>query len=344
MKYFKLKITSALLAMMVMVTMVSCDTLTGEPDLPIPLDQTLSNTGGFLRVTSVTVAGFDFSNLAEAEYIFTGEFFDEQNGDLLENVVFEVSYNSAGYSDPEGDPEIPLTEFRTVAASEFTDGENGLPQRTFTITLDEVATALGLDPRSEADGGDIALGDEFRVVWTVNMTNGKSFSVRDASPAVNGGFYSSPYQASIPVAFVIPSNLFTGSYTITQDDPNAGPILNPLMTDTEFTVDLIIDPTNTLNGRTFEFTIYGGGFGTADLNLALVRGTTQADNYATLNGPLGLGLSCGGPEIVWSPITDPAQSDFDTADDSQFTFAFEANSNLSCGAGAVPVTFTATRN
>ena len=60
MRKFKYLIASVL----VVTTLISCDALVGDPELPIPLDETLASTGAFLRVLSVESSGFDVADLA----------------------------------------------------------------------------------------------------------------------------------------------------------------------------------------------------------------------------------------------------------------------------------------
>jgi len=83
-----MKRLNTLLAAGLVFTLASCDALTGEPDLPIPLDETMNTTGGFVRVLSVESAAFDVFDLAAAKYEFVGEVSDVNNGADAESVTF----------------------------------------------------------------------------------------------------------------------------------------------------------------------------------------------------------------------------------------------------------------
>ncbi|PAU93534.1 hypothetical protein CK503_10255 [Aliifodinibius salipaludis] len=321
---------------MLLVAVTSCDSLTGEPDTRIPLEETLNeeSTGAFLRVLSVDVAGFDYVNLDEAGYVFTAEYSDSEKGGKLENVEFTVSYTSNDYT--ETPPEIDYAEVKTVPASEFSEREeSGLPSKQFEITFEEAITALGIEQ------SDVELGDSFTIQWTVNTTDGKSFGPESASPPVTGGFYSSPFQARSPVAILIDPEKYVGTYQITQQGPGTfGPVFESM----QFEAELSVDPNNTLNGRVFESIAIGSpSFGEYDFPLTFARAANQSDNVLTLSGRVGLGLSCGGPEIIFAPEDDPTLSSFDVTDDSEFSFALVDNVEGACGGapGTILVRFNA---
>ena len=60
------KIKYTIVSLLIVGTLVQCDALVGDPDLPIPLEETMANTGAFLRVLAVTSleSGFDVADLS----------------------------------------------------------------------------------------------------------------------------------------------------------------------------------------------------------------------------------------------------------------------------------------
>ena len=69
--------------------------------------------------------------------------------------------------------------------------------------------------------------DTFVLEWTMNLTDGRSFSGEDVNGNVSavGAFYSSPYSDTAPVVCLLPETLFTGTYLIEQqNDGNYGAV------------------------------------------------------------------------------------------------------------------------
>lgn len=339
MKYLNFKITSALLVLL-LVALVSCDTISGDPELPIPLEQTMSNTGAFLRIVSVESSGFDVADLATAEYAIIGEVSDVENGELVESIAFYASYIATGETSP---PTVPETNdpISTFSASELEVHEDsGLPRGRFAVSLQDIMAALNL----EID--DLNLGDTFNVRWEVILEDGRSFTAADASPAVGGGFYNSPYNANAGVVQGVPQDLFVGEYTITQNNNSA--TFNPIWSDFSVTTTLQVDPANGLNGRVMALS-YLGGF-PQDFELTFFRRQdfqtfTATDNWVSVPPPaFELGVGCSAIGLRFSSVPDETITSFDVNDDSQFTFAIIDNPDGDCGGGAAQVTFTATKN
>lgn len=336
MKYLKYIATSLLL-----VSMVSCDTLTGGPDLPIPLDETMENTGAFLRVLSVESPAFDVANLEGAEYAFVGELQDKDEGKLVDEVNFYVGYLSNDRSieiDELTDP-IATIDASALNVSE----ESGLPRGRFSILLTDIIDAMPIEM------GDLSLGDRFDIRWEIVMNDGRTFTNTDISSSITGGFYRSPFFARSNVVLSIPEDVFVGSYTFTQD--NASGTFDPIFeNNTTFTVDVKVDPNNTLNGRVINVTYlsqFGGWDQELTLNFTRFQGFLDfeaSDNYLTVPGYFAFGVGCGGPGLGFDPDTDSNNSSFDVDDDSQFTFAVIDNPLGGCGGAPTPVTFTATKN
>lgn len=329
-----LKFSSALFVLLLFAG-VSCDTITGDPELPIPLDETLENTGAFLRINSVEVAAFDLADLSTASYTINVEYFDGEGSTLLENVEFYASYQSFGLN-PEDRTVIPETDqpVFTVPASAFTENERGLPATTISVPLTAVLDGLGLTT------DDVGVEDRFTLRWVLNLTDGRSFSADDAAPAIGGGFYSSPYQANVFTVQALGASEFTGPYMF--DSQGAGVFGWETFSDV-FEADLTVDPNNTLNGRVFTAEPYADDWGgLAPIDVPITLGRTSTANVGS--GGVGTGLGCT-VGLAVGRITDPAANGviIDVSDDSEFTMVLSDNIRGDCGAPPVDVAFTVTK-
>ncbi len=134
---------------------------------------------------------------------------DEQFGGLLESVDLYISFTD-NQDDP-NDSSVPEQLLATFAASEFGTSSRGLPELTFTTTLQESATAVGI-------GTGYSGGDVFSYRFVVNLTDGRSFTNTDANNGVLGGsYFSSPYKYDVTVA-CIPVGPVPGTYTLDMQD------------------------------------------------------------------------------------------------------------------------------
>lgn len=341
------KLKYIIASMLVVTTLIQCDALVGDPDLPIPLDETLANTGAFLRILSVTSSGFDVADLATAKYEFVGEVQDVNNGADIDRVDFYVAYRPSGQS-AGTEPSSPISSY---SASTFTTQEaSGLPGSTFSVSLVDILAYLSLDVNS------LDLGDQMEIRWEVITNDGTVYTNTDASPAVTGGFYVSPYFARASVVSSIPATAFVGDYTVTQNDPSSGIFgLFAIFSDGAannsgiFDFTLSVDPNDTQNGRTANSICYLPDFGCfgMDLPLTFFRkqgfGTfTAADNWVSTRGTVSSGVGCG-LDLNFGQIVDPTISGFNLDDDSTFSFVLTDNRNGDCGGPATQVTFSAVK-
>lgn len=335
MKYLNFRITSTLMVLL-LVVMASCDSISGDPDLPIPLDETLENTGAFLRIASTESAAFDLAVPSEASYTFVGEYFDGEGSTLLEDIDFYASYQSFALQ-PANRTVIPETSepVFTIPASEFSiNEETGLPTATISVPLTAVLDGLGLTLN------DIGVEDRFNLRWVLNLTDGRTFSAEDASPAVGGGFYNSPYQRTVFTVQALDQSEFVGEYLF--EAQNRGVFGWWTFSET-FTAELSVDPNNTLNGRVFTAEPYAedwGGLSPIDMPIALGRTATASTGSNGLSTGLGCAIT-----LAIGPITDLAENGviIDINDDSQFTMVLGDNVRGACGAGPTDVTFTVTK-
>ena len=253
---------------------------------------------------------------------------------------FFVAFRPADRNNPGVDE--PSSAIKTYTPSDFTTREaSGLPSTQFSITLNEILAYLSISV------DDLALGDNFEIRWVLVTTDGTEYTNTDASPAVTGGFYVSPYFARAAVVQGIPDNIFLGEYTFTQ--VNNGNTFNPLFGAT-WTGTLEINPSNTLNGRIINNVPYLPQFGGFNFDMPFTffrfqdfQTFTAADNWVSFPGTVDPSVGCG-IGLVFSNVPDPAKSSFDVDDDSQFSFTIIDNAASDCGGSPAEVEFTAVKN
>lgn len=146
---------------------------------------------------------------------------DEQDGGLLEAVDLYVRFldnTPAG-----GNFSTQEVLYGKLLPDEFSTGANGFPRMTLQITQSELAQATGVSIAS------IACKDQFLLRAEINLTDGRSFTVGNASSIILAyeTFFSSPYCYTINVVEPIDEELFTGEYVMTSivDGP-LGPTFN----------------------------------------------------------------------------------------------------------------------
>lgn len=337
MKYFKYIITTVLL-----VSLAACDSLT-DPDLPIPLDETMENTGAFLRVLEVESGAIDILTIEEAGYIFTAEYWDNEGQSLLDNVEIYVTFTG------NDGLEVDRTLIRTVDSSAFgTNEATGWPSYRFELMATDINAAIGIT------NDDNLLGDVYEIDWVLNLTDGRSFGVDDMSPAVSGGFFNSANFANVEVVAAIPEDEFVGSYNFMQTT-NVGTTslaFAAFGTSTwmfnaaqDWDADIEINPANTLNGRTIDVTPFAQFRGFPDpstVEFAVALANDPADNTVTLTSSVGTGVQCSFGIVYAS--AGSGSGDFDIDDDSSFTLAVRENADGDCGMDPVDIPFIVTKN
>ncbi|WP_299321126.1 hypothetical protein [uncultured Maribacter sp.] len=111
---------------------------------------------------------------------------DETNGELIDRVDITVDFvdNNTELAD---DSTLGVA-FATLAASDFTINDRGLPAADFAYTMEEALATLGVDIESVLPGDRIAINLE------LFFTDGRSFKAADAATTVTGGsFFASPF-------------------------------------------------------------------------------------------------------------------------------------------------------
>ena len=135
---------------------------------------------------------------------------DQEDGDLLSALEVYLAFtdNTVGSG---GDKSIAESLAETIAASEFAPGEFGLPRLSYSITLPEMLSALGL-PDADVDGSDV-----FSIRFELVLTDGRRFSNDDNSGTITGSYFSSPFLYSATVVCP-PKPPTPGVWTIEMQD------------------------------------------------------------------------------------------------------------------------------
>ena len=163
-----------------------------------------------IEIKSDELNTFDASTFFEVEI----EAQDEENGRLLDKV--DVFLN---FDDNSKDNDVTMREeslFKTIQASEFSEGEFGLPRTKVKITLEEAIQNLSLDD-NEFVAGDALGGDAIDIRLELFLTDGRSFSINQRTGSLEGSFFSSPYQYK-SVIKCIPLQPVEGTYRIEMID------------------------------------------------------------------------------------------------------------------------------
>ena len=125
---------------------------------------------------------------------------DKEDGNLFKDV--EVYVSAAGGAE---------ALHTTMPASAFTKNDKGLPQADLIVELSDAASTLGLSPDQIPGGASMV----FRLV--LNLTNGESYTAKDAASSLTGSYFRSPYQYN-KIIKCIPTAPVPGDYTIQMND------------------------------------------------------------------------------------------------------------------------------
>lgn len=169
------------------------------------VDFVFDNTvnGAFLRITDFSGTSInkgDTSSSASVTVEYAG-----QDDALLQNVQFTISYNGVAGSKP-------AVVLSTVTPDQMGTGTYGNLKTSYSYTLGQALTALGLTQ------AQITGGDKFVLGTVANLTDGRSYGPGDANGNVGavGGWYSSPYSLTSSVVCILPPT--PGVWTIEMED------------------------------------------------------------------------------------------------------------------------------
>lgn len=154
----------------------------------------------------------------ESNYVLFLEEQDEENGALLESVDIFVNFQDNSTEEAD-DTDITTEEtlLQTLSASDFSEGERGLPVITLTYTADQLVEITGID-ESQIFGKDRF---EFRMVLA--LTNGQSYTNTDVGGPVTGGaYFAAPFEYFPVVACAITESL-AGEHTFVSTEIESAP-------------------------------------------------------------------------------------------------------------------------
>jgi len=153
-------------------------------------------------VATSSIIGGGFTVTLEAQ--------DEEDGDLLSSV--DVYYAFVDNTDEAGtDNDLDEIFVETIPASAFSIGEFGLPRTTYSVTADQLQTALGI-ANSQIFGGD-----QFTVRFEMILTDGRTYSFANNSGTLTGAFYNSPFLYNVNIVCA-PSQPTAGTWTVNTTD------------------------------------------------------------------------------------------------------------------------------
>lgn len=166
-------------ATMLLIAFVSCSK---EQD-----PQGLKNaaTGAYMRDIKIHSNTFSVADIADAYFEITMEQWDEQKGGLFDSYDF----NGEFHDNTPANGTIPRERVlvKKIPASAFTrTPERGLLRATIKITAAETMAALNIS------AADIAVGDQFRFVEDLHLTDGRVFNDANSASSLTSVFFNAP--------------------------------------------------------------------------------------------------------------------------------------------------------
>lgn len=317
---------AALGAVLVMGT-TSC-----EKDSNNVIDQVFDGvtSGAVLRTVSIASNELPLGD-SGATFEVTIEEQDAEGGALLESVDAYLKF--ADGSADEGDSSAANTDevlIRTIPASEFAPGPFDLPRTTYTITLAEMLAAVGLTEDA------IFGGDTFTTRFSLNLTDGRVFSVDNAGGIITGGFFASPFQYVTPVVCPVGAEEFVGAYQVSNGVPG---VLDFNVFAEGVVVDLYQPEGGTSVDRAFMYQYLpdaGVGQDPVPFNIQFICNSVVIPP----GQPTGLQCSSG---LSVGPSPNGDLGEYTTGDDSVFIIRFTDNEGSDCGEGPRDVFATLTK-
>lgn len=306
----------------------SCDD--DEENITVVVQDTVE-TGAVLR--TIQIISNELPIGLDAGFSVEIEEQDEFGGDLLQSV--DVFATFADNSPDDGDTTgANFNEFSlgNIDASAFTDGPFGLPRTTLSYSSDVLNAGAGVTP------DQLFGGDTYTVRLSLNLTDGRVFSVNNAGGIITGGFFNSPFQYTVTVTCPVDSAYAIGNYAL-EVTTGVFPDFGATQDFTEAVYSMTAgtgDTERIINDVPFlpEFGDFVG-----PINFNLVCGQTILPNQA-----LGGGVGCGGAVQGDSMGTDFGA--YDPNDDSVITLGFiitAGDSGSTCPSAPYSSVLTLTR-
>lgn len=267
--------------------------------------------GAILRIIDVVSGDMALGDSA-ARFEVVLEEQDNQNGDLFKQIDVYTSFQGG-----------TKTFVKTIDASTFTIFQDtGLPRGTVMATIDELSTAVGINPSS------LTGGEAFSIELDLVLTDGRIFNADNTGANVSGGaFYNSPFKFSSTITCLVDASLFVGDYEITQDTNNV-PTANNATTFGPIGTVITLEVGNSGTQRIATNLTYVPEFalgqnGLTQLNLNFVCGNVNMES--TIMG----GVVCTqGTPIEFTQGTSAA---YDLSDDTTITIVYTEDTQGSCG-------------
>lgn len=198
--------------LLICTAIIALFTSSCEQDANNTIDQVFDGvtSGAVLRTINI-VSGELPIGVEGAKFEVEIEEQDDQGGDLLQSVDVYVALNDN--SPDNGDSSAAEVQIGTIDRAAFSPGPFGLPRGTISITLEEMLTALSVSE------DDLFGGDAFNVRLSLNLTDGRVFSVDNAGGIITGGFFASPFQYAPTVICPVPDTFMVGDYLIEEITP-----------------------------------------------------------------------------------------------------------------------------
>jgi hypothetical protein len=164
--------------------------------------------GAALRTLEIQSRVFNLFD-TNSQFQVTVEEQDEEYGDLLDKMNVYVSF--IDNTDDGVDNNKAEKLLTSVPASSFSTGEKGLPVTSFSSTFQEALDNLGLS------AGEYFGGDTFKFRFEVQLTDGRTFTDKDAGSTMLQSFFNSPYSYYVNIV-CIPTSPFSGDYRLVMHD------------------------------------------------------------------------------------------------------------------------------
>ena len=167
--------------------------------------------GAYARLISESPRELDLANLGSAQYIYDIDFVDLEGGSLVSQYNIDVQFldNNPDNGDDSAGP-LTLKSFSSSEFSPSTRGNLGLSG--VTITLNELLSLFGLN----AD--NLIANDRFRILGSVTLQDGSTYSASNSSAAVNGDAFQGHFRFDLTATCPLSDNLYVGDYTLSYDD------------------------------------------------------------------------------------------------------------------------------
>lgn len=143
-------------------------------------------------------------DLSQSEYIYSVEFVDLEQGDLVSEYRIDLVYQDRNTDN--GDQSSGPNEIMTYSASEFVESAGGFKSvENISITPADLFRVAGVDAAS------VKAGDRFVVKGTLTLQDGSTFTADNSSAAVNGSAFAGHFDFTLAAG--CPSDL-TGTFDV----------------------------------------------------------------------------------------------------------------------------------